>query len=81
MSDEYTLEVVLADMPRGWACAAIGPSKPYIAPPPVHEEIQAVMDAVAWIINDAGYKPPEMVGEVAERWIHKLRQAKGLPCA
>lgn len=45
MSD-YTLDVVLADLPRGWAVAAIGEGKPVAAPPPVLDEIRALASRV-----------------------------------
>lgn len=81
MSDEYTLEVELSKVPRGWVVFAIGAAKPCIAPPPVSDEIRKLRQAVDWIIDDAAYKPPELVGDVAARWIHRLREARGLPCA
>lgn len=39
---DYTLEVQLDAMPRGWVCFAIGEGKPCIAPPPVADEIKSL---------------------------------------
>jgi hypothetical protein len=42
-------------------------------------KLEALTTAVDWVINDASYKPPELIGDVAERWVYKLREARGLP--
>lgn len=31
--------------------------------------------ALAWVLNDAAYKPPEEIGDVPGRWLSRLRQA------
>jgi hypothetical protein len=31
--------------------------------------------AIEWVLNDAGYKPPEELSDIALRWLHRLRQA------
>ena len=38
---------------------------------------KSMEEAVDWVLNDAAYKAPEQIGIVAERWIEKLREAKG----
>lgn len=57
MSD-YTLEVELDTMPRGWVCFAIGEGKPCIAPPPVADEIKSLVSRL-----DAATAAAEQVGD------------------
>lgn len=33
--------------------------------------------AVDWVLSDADYKAPEQIGPVAQRWITRLREARG----
>lgn len=40
MSADYSLEVELADLPHGWAVAAIAEGMPIAAPPPVLDLIR-----------------------------------------
>lgn len=72
--ENYTLQVDLDKMPEGWVCFLVGPEQPVIAPPPVRMKLLEIQEAIRWILNDASYKPPEEIGDIAERWISKLRQ-------
>jgi len=45
-SQDYTLEVELADMPRGWVLFAIGSEQPCMAPPPVANAIKRMREAI-----------------------------------
>jgi hypothetical protein len=40
-------------------------------------ENERMKAAITWVIKDAAYKPPEMIGDVAERWISRLREVMG----
>lgn len=33
-------------------------------------------DAIDWVLSDAVYKPPEEIGDIAQRWLSRLRAAK-----
>jgi hypothetical protein len=39
------------------------------------DELDVLKEAVAWVLNDAGFKAPEQIGVVAERWIDRLQDA------
>jgi hypothetical protein len=43
------------------------------------QSIEALREAAEWVINDANYKAPEQIGEVAERWLGRLRAALSQP--
>jgi hypothetical protein len=45
------------------------------------EDYDKLRTAVEWVLTDAAYKPPELVGDVAERWIWKLRETLGCDLA
>lgn len=37
------------------------------------DDFSNLVAAVRWILNDAAYKPPEEIGDVAQRWLDRLR--------
>ena len=39
----------------------------------LNERYQRLREAAQWVLDDAAYKPPEIIGDIAERWIHRLR--------
>jgi hypothetical protein len=49
------------------------PAKP--APAVDREAFTTLLDAVKWVLNDAAFKAPEQMGEVAERWVARLERA------
>ena len=49
------------------------PAKP--APAVDREAFTTLLDAVKWVLNDAAFKAPEQMGEVAERWVSRLERA------
>lgn len=47
------------------------PAKPAVD----REGFTTLLDAVKWVLNDAAFKAPEQMGEVAERWVARLERA------
>jgi len=45
------------------------------APGVDREGLATLLDAVKWVLNDAAFKAPEQMGEVAERWVARLERA------
>ena len=45
------------------------------APAVDREAFTTLLDAVKWVLNDAAFKAPEQMGEVAERWVARLERA------
>lgn len=39
------------------------------------EEREEVVAAIEWVLSDAKYRSPELINDVAERWIARLKQA------
>lgn len=40
------------------------------------KERDKLRDAIDWVLSDAVYKPPEEIGDIAQRWLARLRAAK-----
>jgi hypothetical protein len=39
------------------------------------DRIRELEADIRWVLNDAAYKPPEAIGQVAQRWVDRLRSA------
>ena len=55
--------------------SAASPAAGLDAPAVDREGFNALLDAVRWVLNDAAFKAPEQIGEVADRWVSRLERA------